>query len=411
LGTESVPCIGELITNRFPLYTEETNFYTDLKKKVEQYFKDKKIENPRNISKFVLFNTIFIFTLMPLFYYLSMYTKLPFLYKFIFAVLGGTFHHLSMVHLFHDISHFCYSNNPLVWRYMGYLSDLFTGHSMYIWIHRHCIAHHVYTNVVGVDPDIGIYKCSPGKPLEGLSYRTKVAIVPTWFQPYLYFFVVMQMQLDDFFSYSRNSMENTKINDTGIIQSLLFYGLKLIFLTHRLFLPLYLGFPIFQTIVLFLVAELAAGVLFGYFSQITHVQPDVCWPSESPIRRDWGELQVETAADFGHDSFLWTYLSGYLNYQYLFKINNRVVHHLLPSVAPHYYRELLPLIKELCNEYKLKYIIHDDFWSCTNSHLEHLKPFQSYRKRFYEKVQNSEVKEVHIIDRIDSFIRGLLKSN
>jgi hypothetical protein len=102
----------------------------------------------------------------------------------------------------------------------------------------------------------------------------------------------MQMQMDDFISFHRSSMENSRINDTGIRQTIQFYVAKFIFLTQRIFLPIYLGFSVFQTLFFFLVAELTAGCLFGYFSQITHVQPKVLWPSEKPIDRDWGELQV-----------------------------------------------------------------------------------------------------------------------
>jgi len=236
-------------------------------------------------------------------YFISMYTNFHFIIRCFFSLLAGFFHYLSMVHLWHDGGHYSYSRYPVIWKYFGYLGEITTGHSMYMWIHRHNVSHHIYTNVSGIDPDIGIYKASPNKPLEGFNYRQKVSVVPSWLQPYLYLVVVMQMQIDDFFSYKRGAMEQIKINDQGFIKSFVFYGAKIFFLIHRIILPIILGQTILQTLILFILCEFVAGLLFGYFSQVSHVQSEVQWPNDSPIQRDWAELQVETAVDFAHDSF------------------------------------------------------------------------------------------------------------
>jgi len=305
--------------------------------------------------------------------------------KFIFAFLSGIWHHLSMVHAGHDSSHFCFSKNPFLWKLIGYIGEVTTGHSMYVWVHRHVVAHHVYTNVAGIDPDIGIYKCSPHKTIADFKYRANIWIFPSWFQPFLYFFVVIQMQYDDFVSFWRKSMENSPIYDTKFKQTFIFYLTKFIFISHRLVLPIYFGNGILLTLSLFLVTEFIAGLLFGVFSQITHVQKEVAWPNNLPIDRDWGELQVETAADFCHDSKFWTYFTGYLNYQ--------VLHHLFPSMAPHYYPEILHIVKDTSKEYKLNYLIFNSFWDCYTSHLNYLKEFQSIRLRHFEKVKSNKAKK------------------
>jgi linoleoyl-CoA desaturase len=282
------------------------------------------------MAPFTLFNTIFIIGGLFITYYLSMYSQISFLKKILFALLSGFFHHLSMVHLLHDASHSAYTRNPLVWRYFGYFGEILSGHSIYVWTHRHVFGHHIWTNVCGVDPDLGIYKCSPHRPI--MNYRERVVIIPSWFQPFMYMFITLQMKIDDIFSYTRGSMENVKINNTGLYQSFIFWGGKLGYWGHRLFLPMYLGQGILSTLFLYSLAEAVSGTLFGYFSQITHISESCEWPIDRPIPRDWAEMQVLTATDYGHDSYVWTYLSGYLNYQ--------VPHHLFPSVAPHYYADL-----------------------------------------------------------------------
>lgn len=71
------------------------------------------------------------------------------------------------------------------------------------------LGHHIYTNVCGIDPDLGIYKASPAKPLK--KYKSKlmsdVVVMPTALQPLLYSFIVFQMQWDDLRSFNGGSME------------------------------------------------------------------------------------------------------------------------------------------------------------------------------------------------------------
>jgi fatty acid desaturase/predicted heme/steroid binding protein len=400
LGTAKVPLIGNLATTRFPLYTKPTQFYPVLRQKVEDKLKEIGAPSQRSLSTFNIWNTVFIFVGWVISYYMSMYTHSSFVSKFVWAVASGVFHNLAMVHVLHDISHFAYGSSHVVWRVGSYIGDILSGHSMYIWAHRHIVAHHVYTNVSGVDPDIGIYKASPHRPPAEFQYRTKIAVVPTWFQPFLYLFVVAQMQIDDLYSYTRGSMENTKINDVGVSRSIEFYTAKVFYYIHRIILPIYLGFGVFNTLYFFMVCEATAGLLFGYFSQVTHVSDDAYWPKEGPIERDWAELQVETAIDFSHDSYLWTYMSGFLNYQ--------IVHHLFPGMAPHYYPVVLQTCKDVCKEFNVKYTVYDTLTETIKHHFDHLKTFQKYRERHALKLAQNKVdpKDMHIVDKMDLWFKG-----
>eukprot|EP01080_Neovahlkampfia_damariscottae_P002028 gene2028-1535_t len=378
LGTEKVPCVGELSTQKFPAYTVDTGFYTKLRENVEKYFKDKGIKDTRQMSTFTIFNTFFIIGGLFLSYYFSMYSSISLIYKALFAIFAGIFHHLSMVHLLHDASHSSYSHNSSLWYYFGLFGDVFSGHSTYIWTHRHVFAHHIWTNVTGVDPDISVYKCSPHEPHDDLKYQfDDIFIFPTWLQPYMYGLVTAEMKLDDFLSYFRGGQENVKINDRGLKTSLLFFGAKILYFTHRIFLPIYLGQGVYTTLAMYTISLIVSGYLFGIFSQITHVSESCEWPHDRPIPRDWAEMQVLTATDYSHDSIFWTYISGYLNYQ--------VPHHLLPSIAPHFYPELLPIIKKTIEEFGLKYYICDGFVDTVRQHWQHIEQFQNQRDGIFQK--------------------------
>jgi len=374
LGSKKVPKVGKLVTTEFPLYTGDSKFYTVLRTRVEEHFKKQGNKTYRDVSWFNLFNTFFILGGIALCSYLAMYCPgFSFPARMVFAVLIGFFHHLSMVHLWHDLSHYCYSDNPAVWSWFGWAGGFFTGHNMDIWRHRHVLGHHIYTNVCGIDPDLGIYKASPARPL--MKYKSKLAgdlvLLPTALQPFLYSFIVFQMQWDDVRSFRGSAMEQMRMNSKSYLG---FWFPVVCYWLLRVFLPpVYGEVSVLGAIVLFMISEIVAGNLFGIFSQITHISLEVEWPASRPIPKDWAELQVLTARDYSYDSFFWTYISGYLNYQ--------VLHHLFPSIAPHYYPELLPILRTTCKEFNVRHSTVPGFWDAVHDHFEHLKQFQPMLKR------------------------------
>ena len=43
-----------------------------------------------------------------------------------------------------------------MWRIVGVSFDFIIGGSFYAWLHQHALGHHLYTNVRGADPDLGM---------------------------------------------------------------------------------------------------------------------------------------------------------------------------------------------------------------------------------------------------------------
>eukprot|EP01087_Luapelamoeba_hula_P018760 TRINITY_DN60_c0_g1_i1.p1 TRINITY_DN60_c0_g1~~TRINITY_DN60_c0_g1_i1.p1 ORF type:complete len:491 (+),score=74.48 TRINITY_DN60_c0_g1_i1:163-1635(+) len=373
IGSQKVPKVGKLVSTEFPLYAGESKFYTSLRTKVEKYFRENGYKSVRTVTPLVLLNTLFIIGGMCLMYYLIGFVEgFSMLTRMLFAVMAGIFHHLSMVHLWHDMSHYSYGDSPSFWEYFPVFGGIFVGHSMDVWRHRHVLGHHIYTNVCGVDPDLGIYRAAPTKPLKPYkrkweAFGNNVVVLSTKFQPLLYLVIVLQMQLDDWRSLWGRSMEAFKFNNKPFWR---FYVPNVIYYIQRLVLPWTLGvLSIPATIGLFLITEAVAGSLFGYFSQITHISLNVEWPTGTPIPKDWAELQVLTARDYAQGSKFWTYISGYLNYQ--------VMHHLFPGIAPYHYVPLLPILKETCKEFNIPYTPCTSFWNAVQDHWKHLSQFQS----------------------------------
>ncbi len=176
---------------------------------------------------------------------------------------------------------------------------------------------------------------------------------------------ILLWKADEFISYFTRHMENVRVAHQTKLQILWFWGGKAFFYFHRIFLPILLGCrSVSSALILYTLTEVTVGVFFGWMSQISHVDETREYPHEFLIQKDWAELQVLTSIDYCHDSYFWTYLSGYLNYQ--------TVHHLFPSVAPHFYPQITPIVKKTCKEFNLEYKLHDSFGSVIRDYLKYL---------------------------------------
>jgi hypothetical protein len=64
---------------------------------------------------------------------------------------------LPLLHIMHDASHAAIGHNETWWKVVGrFTMDWFAGASMMSWHHQHTVGHHVYTNLLGVDPDMPV---------------------------------------------------------------------------------------------------------------------------------------------------------------------------------------------------------------------------------------------------------------
>lgn len=73
------------------------------------------------------------------------------------AIVFGCVQALPLLHCMHDASHLAIGSTPTTWSVIGRLCmDWYAGASLYSWLNQHTIGHHVYTNVMGADPDLPV---------------------------------------------------------------------------------------------------------------------------------------------------------------------------------------------------------------------------------------------------------------
>lgn len=75
--------------------------------------------------------------------------------KLVAAITFGVCQALNTLHLMHDASHSAVGNSERWWWGFGRLTlDYISGSSMLAWHNQHVMGHHIYTNVMGSDPDV-----------------------------------------------------------------------------------------------------------------------------------------------------------------------------------------------------------------------------------------------------------------
>lgn len=98
----------------------------------------------------------------------------------------------------HDASHTAIGHSETSWKIIGrFCMEWFAGASMMSWHHQHVVGHHIYTNVMGVDPDMPI--AADGDPRR-LVDRQNWASLYQWqhlYLPPLYGVLGMKFRIQD----------------------------------------------------------------------------------------------------------------------------------------------------------------------------------------------------------------------
>jgi len=359
--------IGEVKTTEFPQYKPDTGFYKELRAKVGQYFVDNKLDSKGMVQG--MWRLAFILTVAMISWYIaysnaittSMWIKVP------MAIVFGAFQALPLLHTMHDCSHTAFGHKESGWSFFGRLTmDWFSGACLTSWHNQHIIGHHVYTNVVGADPDLPMV-------LEGDIRR--VSRVQKWFSFYqfqhIYLFVLygvlgLKFRIQDLTdTLWKQTSGPLRVNlpaeePRRQLLSKTFWAL------WRIVVPLYVfNISLGQYVALFFISEFTTGYYLAFNFQVSHVSPSVEFPEiQTGFQDEWAVAQVKTTVDYAHDDPIATFLCGALNYQ--------IVHHLFPCVSQYHYPAIAPIVQEVCKKYDVPFIHKPTFREAFQLHWKHL---------------------------------------
>lgn len=358
--------VGSIKETEFPRFKPDTGFYREASARVNEYFKrtgkDPKDPAPGLVRlAFIMVAAYFSFLALN-------DPERSFAVRFVAACVFGLAQALSLLHIMHDSSHTSFGRSPWYWRFFGrFTMDWFAGADMTSWHNQHVIGHHVYTNVVGADPDL---------PVEMEGDLRRVAPQQKWALPYrfqhyylivLYGLLALKFRVQDVVGILTASNGPMRVNITDYSEHWWLLVTKVQWICWRVLLPLYVwGMPGGQFWALFLASELVTGYFLAFNFQVSHVSPSAIFPDiTSSFEDEWAPSQVKTTVDYAHGDPVAAFLCGALNYQ--------TVHHLFPGVSQYHYPAIAPIIMDVCKKHNVPYTVIPTFFEAFKLHIEHLR--------------------------------------
>lgn len=346
-------------------------FYKELRKRVNGYFKEKNISRYANAN--MVLKSVFMVSLyiVPFILMLTVVSN-PWLSLLMWILMGCGMAGVGLS-IMHDANHGAYSKKEWVNKMFGFFIN-FVGGSDVNWRIQHNVLHHTYTNVDGMDEDINagaILRFSPHqKRLKAHRFQQYYA----WFFYALmtvsWFLVKDYNQIVRYKNMGLISTQGTSFRRaiTIIIASKIMYA-SIFFVLPFIFAPV----AWYIVLIGIILMQFTAGLTLAAIFQPAHVVPtsDFPKPDESGnIQADWAVNQLYNTANFAPGARLFSWYVGGLNYQ--------VEHHLFPNICHVHYRKISKIVKETAIEYNLPYYSYKTFYRALSEHTKMLKNLGRY---------------------------------
>lgn len=345
----------------------QSGFYADVKKEVDNYFKSNGLGKNANTS--MVLKTIFFLSSLVIIYLLLIFGSLSLGVNLLLAGLLGITQAFIGFNVCHDAIHGSFSSNRRVNKSLSLVFN-FIGANPYVWDVCHNKVHHTYTNIPGHDEDLdvapGLVRISPmeeHKPI--MRYQHIYAF-------FLYGLASLSWVFrKDYVKFFQKKIGETDNTNHPKIEYFNLFFYKALYYALYIVVPLILmDITWWQFIVGFLVMHLSEGVVLGLIFQLAHVVEGIEYPEptdDGRLDESWAVHQMQTTANFSRESPIATFLCGGLNYQ--------IEHHLFPNICHIHYPEISKIIEKKAQEYGVPYHMNDTFLGALNSHYKMLKKF------------------------------------
>lgn len=371
--------IGSLATYEHPIYKPDSGFYKEACAALKKYFAENRIDSKDPHGMILRMAPVYAMFISA---YCLIYAVpgLPLLARMGLAVLMGACQGMPLTGWMHDASHASIGRTERWWWNVGrFALDYFSGSSMLSWRNQHVIGHHVYTNVMGADPDLPSSLVGDPRRLVHEQPWVKMYKWQHIYLPPLYGILGLKSRLSDVFEvFSQLTNGPIRVNPISVQDYLRLVSSKSVWAFYRFVVPL-----VFLSVVsakelaiLFICTEFTTGYWLAFNFQVSHISEDVDYFFSDHKKREsgkcpgayeqeWAETQIKTTVDYAHDDPLAAYFSGALNYQ--------TVHHLFPTVSQAHYPKITPMIMEIAGKYGYKFNVYNNFGTALGAHLSHLR--------------------------------------
>jgi fatty acid desaturase len=349
-------------------------FQNELRVEVREYFKKANVDS--KISNFRL-TQLFLGLIVVLFITIKYYWMQTSIWSMMYIPILWW---VMLVNSFHDASHYALSRNHYITAFWQYIYPYFTSPTT--WDHQHIIAHHVYTNIHKMDPDL-----NHGVPV----FRMHPHFRWKWMYNFQFVMVWVVWGVATFWlcnTYDYNGimsgkyhgvLKYQKLNKFRLVAHLFgrFMALFIIFL-----IPFVFGCSLVQSLLMGAVFTFIFSFCFMMTTQINHFAEDLLIHRESDqqVSPCWSIHQVHTAQDFAHDSMFWWIFAGGLNFQ--------IEHHLFPGVNHEHLPNLKPIVKRLCEKHGVTYHYESTYAGILRKYLKLVGEMSNkFTKGSYEKLR------------------------
>jgi linoleoyl-CoA desaturase len=352
---------------RFPKPVDES-FSLELRRRVNQYFKDKSIAPKANGAMKLKTLAMLSMYFVP---YILMLIFSPPIWAILvtFVIMGFGMSGVGMS-VMHDAAHGAYAKSPRMNNLIASSIYLISG-NLTTWQLQHNVLHHTYTNIEGLDDDLdthGLLRLHPSQPYKK-HYKYQV-----FYAPFLYSLLTLNwVTMKDFsqlIRYNKQGVANFtkkqlnkewyKLIVSKIVYFTLFPVLPIILLDVSWYIPL-LGFVMMHVI---------AGFILSFVFSLAHVVDHVETsdiPGEKMMGDAFLEHQLKTTSDFARRSKLVGWFVGGLNFQ--------VEHHLFPHICHIHYPDISEIVKKTALEFNLPYYEHRTLLEAVRAHLNSLRSY------------------------------------
>lgn len=346
---------------KFP--TVKASFYSELKKRINDYFTSERKKSTGNYKLFVK-AIVLVVSFLAIYIHLVFFTPVGWLALIECIVLGGLTAAIGF-NVMHDGMHGSFSKIKWVNKMAG-LSLNFLGANNFFWKAKHNIIHHTYTNIEGVDDDI---EAKPFLRLCETQKYYKIHRVQHWYfwaaYSLLYLWWVF---FTDYKKYFLRRIGPTPITKMTLGEHVSFWGFKLLHLFLFIALPIYMvGFM--PWLYGFLALALFSGFVLSIVFQLAHTVQDTQFPQANvethKMEDEWALHQLKTTANFATRNKFISWWVGGLNFQ--------IEHHLFPRISHVHYPAISKIIKKACKDFGLPYIEYPKMRLAVISHVSHLK--------------------------------------
>jgi len=316
---------------------DKSEFYTTLKKRVDDYFKQKGISPYAN--SFMVFKIIFFLTGLIGTYLLLLLGNQSLVVTYFLWIMLGLFTAFVGVNICHDAIHGAISRNSKVNKVLGYLFNI-AGANAYIWNITHNQIHHTYTNIQGFDPDISttpLIRMSPHQKLR------KIHRYQHWYTWILYGFTSLSwVFIKDYRRFFQKHIENHKTKKPPRYEYFNLFFFKTLYYTIFLVLPLiFLNFSWWHIILGFVIMHFCEGFMLAIIIQMSHLVETIEFPvpnKNNEVENSWAIHQLQTTADYARSNPLVSFFFGGLNFH--------IEHHLFQRICHVHHR---PMIRRFFN--------------------------------------------------------------